>query len=187
MLSALLTLLLAVAAVAVAMSHYCRSRYDLVAILKTLGAGLVAAAQAYRRPMAAAVDAVGDNRRGGGPGAGASAAAGSQTGAARRVTRCQRLAVAVGYRGDRRHFLLVGLRPYRLLLATLPLRVLRQDVVANVWPLKIWIPAVSVVVVGLLAWLLGGSPLLWSVLAGRWCWRCCAAWWAGDCCGCLNA
>lgn len=62
--------------------------------------------------------------------------------------------------------LLVGLRPYRLLLATLPLRVLRQDVVANVWPLKIWIPAVSVVVVGLLARLLGGSPLLWSVLAG---------------------
>lgn len=34
-----MTLLLAVAAVAVAMSHYCRSRYDLVAILKTLGAG----------------------------------------------------------------------------------------------------------------------------------------------------
>ncbi len=62
--------------------------------------------------------------------------------------------------------LLVGLRPYRLLLATLPLRVLRQDVVANVWPLKIWIPTVSAVVVGLLAWLMGGSPLLWSVLAG---------------------
>jgi putative ABC transport system permease protein len=38
LLSALLTLL-AVAAVAVAMGHYCRSRYDLVAILKTLGAG----------------------------------------------------------------------------------------------------------------------------------------------------
>ena len=34
LLSALLTLLLAVAAVAVAMNHYCRSRYDLVAILK---------------------------------------------------------------------------------------------------------------------------------------------------------
>lgn len=42
LLSALLTLLLAVAAVAVAMSHYCRSRYDLVAILKTLGAGRAA-------------------------------------------------------------------------------------------------------------------------------------------------
>ena len=40
LLSALLTLLLAVAAVAVAMNHYCRrSRYDLVAILKTLGQG----------------------------------------------------------------------------------------------------------------------------------------------------
>ncbi|MCA1921717.1 ABC transporter permease, partial [Buttiauxella noackiae] len=42
LLSALLTLLLAVAAVAVAMNHYCRSRYDLVAILKTLGAGRAA-------------------------------------------------------------------------------------------------------------------------------------------------
>ncbi|MDI5035938.1 ATP-binding cassette domain-containing protein, partial [Salmonella enterica subsp. enterica serovar Montevideo] len=31
--------------------------------------------------------------------------------------------------------LLVGLRPYRLLLATQPLRVLRRDVVARVWPL----------------------------------------------------
>ena len=39
LLSALLALLLAVAAVAVAMNHYCRSRYDLVAILRTLGAG----------------------------------------------------------------------------------------------------------------------------------------------------
>ena len=38
LLSALLTLMLAIAAVAVAMSHYCRSRYDLVAVLKTLGA-----------------------------------------------------------------------------------------------------------------------------------------------------
>ena len=37
--SALLTLLLSIAAVAVAMSHYCRSRYDLIAVLKTLGAG----------------------------------------------------------------------------------------------------------------------------------------------------
>ena len=42
LLSALLTLLLAIAAVAVAMSHYCRSRYDLVAVLKTLGANRAA-------------------------------------------------------------------------------------------------------------------------------------------------
>lgn len=159
-----MTLLLAVAAVAVAMSHYCRSRYDLVAILKTLGAGRSQLRKLivgqWLLLLTLSVITGGGRRRW------ASAAAGAQTGAARRVTRCQRLAVAVGYRGDRRHFLLVGLRPYRLLLATLPLRVLRQDVVANVWPLKIWIPAVSVVVVGLLARLLGGSPLLWSVLAG---------------------
>lgn len=116
--------------------------------------------------MAAAVDAVGDNRRGG-------------------ELALERLLLlvlkpvlpaalpaasgwpwlwAIGATGV--ISLLVGLRPYRLLLATLPLRVLRQDVVANVWPLKIWVPAVSVVVVGLLARLLGGSPLLWSVLAG---------------------
>ncbi len=41
LLSALLTLLLSIAAVAVAMGHYCRSRYDLVAVLKTLGPGAV--------------------------------------------------------------------------------------------------------------------------------------------------
>ncbi|WP_422570335.1 ABC transporter permease, partial [Erwinia billingiae] len=42
LLSALLTLMLAIAAVAVAMSHYCKSRYDLVAVLKTLGANRAA-------------------------------------------------------------------------------------------------------------------------------------------------
>ena len=62
--------------------------------------------------------------------------------------------------------LLVGLRPYRLLLATQPLRVLRRDVVARVWPLKVYLPVVTVVVVALLAGLMGGSMLLWAVLAG---------------------
>ncbi len=37
---------------------------------------------------------------------------------------------------------------------------------ANVWPLKVYIPLVCAVVVILLAWLMGGSPLLWAVLAG---------------------
>lgn len=103
LLSALLTLLLAVAAVAVAMSHYCRSRYDLVAILKTLGAGrsqlrkLIVGQWLLLLTLSVITGGVAG-------GAGASAAAGAQTGAARRVTRCQRLAVAVGYRGDRRHF-----------------------------------------------------------------------------------
>jgi putative ABC transport system permease protein len=63
LLSALLTLLLAVA-VAVAMSHYCRSRYDLVRS-SNAGRRAGAAAQADCRPVAAA-DAVGDNRRGDG-------------------------------------------------------------------------------------------------------------------------
>ncbi|TGD15317.1 ABC transporter permease, partial [Salmonella enterica subsp. enterica serovar Poona] len=62
--------------------------------------------------------------------------------------------------------LLVGLRPYRLLLATQPLRVLRRDVVARVWPLKIYLPVACAVVVALLAGLMGGSMLLWAVLAG---------------------
>ena len=62
--------------------------------------------------------------------------------------------------------LLVGLRPYRLLLATQPLRVLRRDAVASVWPLKVYLPVITLVVVALLAWLMGGNMLLWSVLAG---------------------
>ncbi len=166
LLSALLTLLLAVAAVAVAMGHYCRSRYDLVAILKTLGAGRAqlrklivgqwlllltlslitgrAAGLALERLLLLVLKPV--------------------LPAALPPASGWPWLWAVGATGV--ISLLVGLRPYRLLLATLPLRVLRQDVVANVWPLKIWIPTVSAVVVGLLAWLMGGSPLLWSVLAG---------------------
>lgn len=62
--------------------------------------------------------------------------------------------------------LLVGLRPYRLLLATQPLRVLRRDAVASVWPMKFYLPIIVAVVVILLAWLMGGSMLLWAVLAG---------------------
>jgi putative ABC transport system permease protein len=80
--------------------------------------------------------------------------------------------------------LLVGLRPYRLLLATLPLRVLRQDVVANVWPLKFYIPLVCAVVVGLLAWLMGGSPLLWAVLAGAVVLALLCGVLGWGCCGC---
>ncbi|HFZ1126469.1 TPA: ABC transporter permease [Klebsiella aerogenes] len=131
LLSALLTLLLAVAAVAVAMGHYCRSRYDLVAILKTLGAG-----RAQLRKLI--------------------------------VGQWLMLLVLAVVAGGAMVVisLLVGWRPYRLLLATLPLRVLRQDVAANVWPLKHYIPVVCAVVVGGLAWLMGGSPLLWSVLVG---------------------
>lgn len=166
LLSALLTLLLAVAAVAVAMGHYCRSRYDLVAILKTLGAGraqlrkLIIGQWLLLLTLAVIT--------GGAmgllfehillillkpvlPAALPSASAWPWLWAIGTM-------VVIS--------LLVGLRPYRLLLATQPLRVLRRDVVASVWPLKFYIPVISAVVIGLLAWLMGGSPLLWSVLAG---------------------
>lgn len=166
LLSALLTLLLAVAAVAVAMGHYCRSRYDLVAILKTLGAGraqlrkLIIGQWLLLLTLAVIT--------GGAmgllfehillillkpvlPAALPSASAWPWLWAIGTM-------VVIS--------LLVGLRPYRLLLATQPLRVLRRDVVASVWPLKFYIPVICVVVIGLLAGLMGGSPLLWSVLAG---------------------
>ena len=166
LLSALLTLLLAVAAVAVAMSHYCRSRYDLVAILKTLGAGRAQLRKLIvgQWLMLLALAAV----AGGAMGAGLEqilllmlkpvlpVALPSASGWPWLWAIGAMVVIS----------LLVGLRPYRLLLATLPLRVLRQDVVANVWPLKLYIPLVCAVVVILLAWLMGGSPLLWAVLAG---------------------
>lgn len=166
LLSALLTLLLAIAAVAVAMSHYCRSRYDLVAILKTLGAGRAQLRKLIvgQWLMLLALAAI----AGGALGVGLEhillvmlkpvlpAALPPASGWPWLWAIGAMLVIS----------LLVGLRPYRLLLATLPLRVLRQDVVANVWPLKRYIPLVCVIVVILLAWLMGGSPLLWAVLAG---------------------
>jgi len=166
LLSALLTLLLAVAAVAVAMGHYCRSRYDLVAILKTLGAGR---AQLRKLIVGQWLMVLG-----------LSVITGGVIGLVfERVLMTLLNPVlpaalppaslwpwlwAVGTMVV--ISLLVGLRPYRLLLATQPLRVLRRDAVASVWPLKFYIPAISIVTVLLLAWLMGGSMLLWAVLAG---------------------
>jgi len=166
LLSALLTMLLAVAAVAVAMGHYCRSRYDLVAILKTLGAGRAQLRKLIvgQWLMVLALSAI--------------------TGGAIGLLFEKVLMIllkpvlpaalppaslwpwlwAMGAMVV--ISLLVGLRPYRQLLATQPLRVLRRDVVASVWPLKFYLPVVVAVVVMLLAWLMGGSMLLWAVLAG---------------------
>lgn len=166
LLSALLTLLLAVAAVAVAMGHYCRSRYDLVAILKTLGAGRVQLRKLIIGQWLLLLALA--------------ATAGGAIGlifehllllllkpvlpAALPAASAWPWLWAMGTMVV--ISLLVGLRPYRLLLATQPLRVLRRDVVASVWPLKFYIPVICLVVIGLLAWLMGGSPLLWAVLAG---------------------
>ena len=166
LLSALLTLMLAIAAVAVAMSHYCRSRYDLVAVLKTLGATRGAlrrliVGQWLAVLLLAAVC-------GGALGLGVEALLMQMLKPVLPAT----LPPASGWPwlwaiGSLFVIsLLVGLRPYRLLLATQPLRVLRRDAVADIWPLKRYIPAIGVVVVALLALLVGGSKMLWALLAG---------------------
>ncbi|AUQ24631.1 putative ABC transporter permease subunit YbbP [Dickeya zeae] len=166
LLSALLTLLLSVAAVTVAMGHYCRSRYDLVAVLKTLGAGR----QALRRLIIGQWVSV----------LMLSALCGSLLGMGFEALLIRVLAPVLPGELPAAGLwpwgwalgtlvlisLLVGIRPYRQLLATLPLRVLRQDVVANVWPLRYYLPAVAVVVIGLLVVLSGGGALLWSLLGG---------------------
>ncbi len=166
LLSALLTLLLAVAAVAVAMGHYCRSRYDLVAVLKTLGAGraqlrklivgqwllVLALAVVTGGVLGLAFEGL------------LMVLLKSVLPAALPPASLWPWLWAVGAMVV--ISLLVGLRPYRLLLATQPLRVLRRDAVATVWPLKFYIPIICGVAILLLAWLMGGSMLLWSVLAG---------------------
>ncbi len=166
LLSALLTLLLAVAAVAVAMNHYCRSRYDLVAILKTLGAGRAQLRKLIvgQWLMVLTLSAV--------------------TGGAIGLLFENVLMVllkpvlpaalppaslwpwlwALGTMTV--ISLLVGLRPYRLLLATQPLRVLRNDVVANVWPLQVLSADCQCSGCAAARRINGGSMLLWAVLAG---------------------
>jgi len=165
-LSALLTLMLSIAAIAVSMGHYCRSRYDLVAVLKTLGAGKKALRRLIIGQWIAVMVLAG--------------ICGSLVGLAFEAGLMKVLApvlpaalppagvwpcvwsmgamVVISF--------LIGIRPYRQLLATQPLRVLRNDVVANVWPLRYFLPVMVLVVVGLLAALMGGSSLLWSLLAG---------------------
>ncbi len=148
------------------MSHYCRSRYDLVAILKTLGAGR---AQLRKLIIGQWLMVLG-----------LSAVTGGAIGLLFENILLVLLKPVLPADLPPASLwpwlwalgamtvisLLVGLRPYRLLLATQPLRVLRRDVVARVWPLKIYLPVACAVVVALLAGLMGGSMLLWAVLAG---------------------
>ncbi|AVF35524.1 putative ABC transporter permease subunit YbbP [Rahnella sikkimica] len=165
-LSALLTLMLSIAAIAVSMGHYCRSRYDLVAVLKTLGAGKKALRKLIIGQWLAVLVLAG--------------ICGSIVGLAFEAILMKVLAPVLPAQLPAAGgwpwvwsmgamvviSLLIGIRPYRQLLATQPLRVLRNDVVANVWPLRYFLPVMVLVVVGLLAALMGGSALLWSLLGG---------------------
>ncbi len=165
-LSALLTLMLSIAAVAVSMSHYCRSRYDLVAVLKTLGAGRRALQKLIIGQWLSVLLLA--------------AIAGSVIGLGFEALLIRMLAPVLPGKLPPAGLwpwvwsmgalvvisLLVGLRPYRQLVATLPLRVLRQDVVVNVWPLRYFLPVITLVVVSLLVMLVGNSSLLWALLAG---------------------
>ncbi|MGM3174917.1 putative ABC transporter permease subunit YbbP [Dickeya lacustris] len=166
LLCALLTLLLSVAAVAVAMGQYCRSRTSLVAILKTLGAGR----QALRRLIIGQWLSV----------LVLAALCGSLLGMAFEALLMRALLPVLPAELPAAGLwplgwalgtlvlisLLVGMRPYRQLLATQPLRVLRQETTVTVWPLRYYLPCVVAVVTAALVLLSGGSALLWSLLGG---------------------
>ncbi|KAA0264380.1 putative ABC transporter permease subunit YbbP [Hafnia alvei] len=166
LLSALLTLLLAVAAVTVAMNHYCRSRYELVAILKTLGAGRKTLLRLIAGQWLALLLVSG--------------VAGSALGLMFESLLIRLLApvlpaalpAAGGWPwiwalgGMVLISLVVGLRPYRQLMATQPLRVLRSDAFRVVWPLRYYLPITALILIAGLISLVGLSTLLWSLLLG---------------------
>lgn len=128
LLSALLTLLLSVAAVA--MGHYCRSRAELVAVLKTLGAGRLSLIKLIiGQWLALLIKLLAPVLPATLPAAGVWPWLWSMGSL-----------VVIS--------LLVGVRPYRQLLATRPLRVLRRDVLSTVWPLRYYLPALLLAVVG---------------------------------------
>ncbi|MBC8945559.1 putative ABC transporter permease subunit YbbP [Xenorhabdus indica] len=166
LLSALLTLLLAVAAVAVSMTHYCRSRHNLVAILKTLGAGrwllrqwiigqwlvILLAATVVGSMLGLVFESLLIRVL--------AAMLPKMLPEAGRWPWVWALGALFGIA------LLVGIRPYRQLMATQPSRVLRSDVTASIWPLRYYLPAVALLITGGLVLLAGTEPLLWSLLAG---------------------
>lgn len=166
LLSAILTLLLSVAAVAVSMGHYCRSRYNLIAVLKTLGAGKkslrkLVIGQWFSVLILAAI-------------VGCSIGLLFEKGLIVLLAPILPKALpAAGLWPWVWSFgalifisLLVGLRPYKQLLATRPLRVLREDTISNIWPLKFYLPVMLMVVLALLALLVGFNSMWWGALFG---------------------
>lgn len=166
LLSVLLTLLLAIAAVVVSMTHYCRSRHQLIAVLKTLGAGRSALRQWIIGQWLVILVAA--------------ALLGSLLGLAFEGILMQILGAMLPKELPPASSMpwvwaigtlfiiaiIVGSRPYYQLMATQPSRVLREDARSPVWPLYYYLPIVIFIVVGGLFVFAGVNPLLWSILAG---------------------
>ncbi|MEX9910808.1 putative ABC transporter permease subunit YbbP [Providencia huaxiensis] len=166
LLSVLLTLLLAIAAVVVSMTHYCRSRHQLIAVLKTLGAGRSALRQWIIGQWLVILIAA--------------ALLGSLLGLAFEGILMQILGAMLPKELPPASSMpwvwaigtlfiiaiIVGSRPYYQLMATQPSRVLREDAKSPVWPLYYYLPIVILIVVGGLFVFAGVNPLLWSILAG---------------------
>ncbi|MCG5291652.1 ABC transporter permease [Providencia rettgeri] len=166
LLSVLLTLLLAIAAVVVSMTHYCRSRHQLIAVLKTLGAGRSALRQWIIGQWLVILIAA--------------ALLGSLLGLAFEGILMQILGAMLPKELPPASLMpwvwaigtlfiiaiIVGSRPYYQLMATQPSRVLREDAKSPVWPLYYYLPIVILIVVGGLFIFAGVNPLLWSILAG---------------------
>ncbi|MBV2189932.1 putative ABC transporter permease subunit YbbP [Providencia rettgeri] len=166
LLSVLLTLLLAIAAVVVSMTHYCRSRHQLIAVLKTLGAGRSALRQWIIGQWLVILIAA--------------ALLGSLLGLAFEGILMQILGAMLPKELPPASSMpwvwaigtlfiiaiIVGSRPYYQLMATQPSRVLREDAKSPVWPLYYYLPIVILIVVGGLFVFAGVNPLLWPILAG---------------------
>ena len=166
LLSALLTLLLAISAVAVSMTHYCRSRHTLIAVLKTLGADNHALRKWIIGQWGGIIVAA--------------IVVGSLVGWGFELVLLQILAPVLPKSLPDASFmpwlwsvgsllliaLLTGLRPYHQLMSTQPSRVLRSGTTAPSWPLRYYLPIVALIVVGALTLFAGTGVLLWSILLG---------------------
>ncbi|HDT0721097.1 TPA: ABC transporter permease [Proteus mirabilis] len=166
LLSALLTLLLAISAVAVSMTHYCRSRHTLIAVLKTLGADNHALRKWIIGQWGVIIVAA--------------IVVGSLVGWGFELVLLQILAPVLPKSLPDASLmpwlwsvgsllliaLLTGLRPYHQLMSTQPSRVLRSGTTAPSWPLRYYLPIVALIVIGALTLFAGTGVLLWSILLG---------------------
>lgn len=166
LLAGVLTLVLASAALAIAMQHYCTTRYSRVAVLKTLGVsrfrlrGLLLGQWAILLLLGALsglmvgflaewmlLNALKEVLPADLPSAGITPLLWS-------------LGVLILIST------LVGARAYKQLLATPPSHVLREQQVRLVWPLRYYLPVVLLIIAGVLVAFTGFNALLLTILLG---------------------